>query len=330
MPTEYGSKLYSGHRPKADASLVALTRRFGGIVLARRSRPNSPTSIQAKPRTAQSRLHPGRLVRRFRSAVAAGFVPLATGSQTGGSVIRAGELLRRRGLKPSYRMLPTIGMKCVSWHLDTAGLFAASVADVGLRRGRHRRARPAGRPARTDVAAHRRAAAAAVALGIGATWRPLLMWRTRRLLGHGAGQGRAAPPVLSAAFRAHATIQGYEAARSLAFEYDRANEVRGSARTPRPDRRGRIRRRATARLVALNVACARNAADSTGGSSTSLTRAMAEEAARAATSRAAAMSPDAEGHGCCRSTPMAATSCALVDPQVALADDGRGEGDVRD
>ena len=35
MPTEYGSKLYAGNRPKADASLVALTRRFGGIVLGK-------------------------------------------------------------------------------------------------------------------------------------------------------------------------------------------------------------------------------------------------------------------------------------------------------
>jgi Asp-tRNA(Asn)/Glu-tRNA(Gln) amidotransferase A subunit family amidase len=38
------------------------------------------------------------------------------------------------------------------------------------------------------------------------------------------------PPVLSAAFRAHATIHSYEAARALAFEYDRANEARGSAK----------------------------------------------------------------------------------------------------
>jgi Asp-tRNA(Asn)/Glu-tRNA(Gln) amidotransferase A subunit family amidase len=38
------------------------------------------------------------------------------------------------------------------------------------------------------------------------------------------------PPVLAAAFRAHSTIHSYEAARSLASEYDRANELRDSGK----------------------------------------------------------------------------------------------------
>jgi Asp-tRNA(Asn)/Glu-tRNA(Gln) amidotransferase A subunit family amidase len=37
------------------------------------------------------------------------------------------------------------------------------------------------------------------------------------------------PPVVSAAFRAHATIQGYEAVRSLAYEYDRHKEQLGKS-----------------------------------------------------------------------------------------------------
>jgi Asp-tRNA(Asn)/Glu-tRNA(Gln) amidotransferase A subunit family amidase len=35
LPTQYGSPIYAGHRPKADAALVALVRRAGGIVLGK-------------------------------------------------------------------------------------------------------------------------------------------------------------------------------------------------------------------------------------------------------------------------------------------------------
>ena len=59
-------------------------------------------------------------------------VPIATGTQTGGSVIRPAAYCGVAGFKPSYRLLPTIGMKCFSWSLDTAGLFAAGVADVAF------------------------------------------------------------------------------------------------------------------------------------------------------------------------------------------------------
>ena len=47
-------------------------------------------------------------------------------------MIRPASFCGVAGFKPSYRLLPTVGMKCVSWHLDTAGLFAASVADVAF------------------------------------------------------------------------------------------------------------------------------------------------------------------------------------------------------
>src|SRR5262249_34528979 len=66
------------------------------------------------------------------AAVAAGMVPIALGSQTGGSVIRPAAYCGVAGDKPSFRMLPTVGMKCYAWSLDTVGLFAAGVADVAF------------------------------------------------------------------------------------------------------------------------------------------------------------------------------------------------------
>src|ERR1700689_1629043 len=64
------------------------------------------------------------------AAVAAAMVPIAFGSQTAGSVIRPAAFCGVAGFKPSYRLIPTVGMKCYAWHLDTVGLFAANVADV--------------------------------------------------------------------------------------------------------------------------------------------------------------------------------------------------------
>ena len=47
LPTQYGSPIYSGHRPVADASAVVLTRRVGGIVVGDRksTRLNSSHEI---------------------------------------------------------------------------------------------------------------------------------------------------------------------------------------------------------------------------------------------------------------------------------------------
>ena len=59
-------------------------------------------------------------------------MPLATGSQTAGSVIRPGAFCGVAAFKPSYKLLPTIGMKCYAWSLDTVGLYGAGVADVAF------------------------------------------------------------------------------------------------------------------------------------------------------------------------------------------------------
>ena len=57
-------------------------------------------------------------------------IPLALGTQTGGSVIRPASFCGVAAIKPSYRLLPTVGVKCFSWTLDTVGLFAAGVDDL--------------------------------------------------------------------------------------------------------------------------------------------------------------------------------------------------------
>jgi Asp-tRNA(Asn)/Glu-tRNA(Gln) amidotransferase A subunit family amidase len=115
-------------------------------------------------------------------------------------------------------------MKCVSWHLDTAGLFAATVADVA-----YAAAVVSDRDLRVDLRAP-------VSPRIGVLrkqpW-PSASSDMAAALDTAARAASAAmarvkdvqlPPVVAAAFRAHATIHGYEAARSLASEYDRSKD----------------------------------------------------------------------------------------------------------
>src|SRR4051812_18740651 len=133
MPTEHGSPIYAGHRPTADASMVSMIRRAGGTVIGKTVTTEFAHQDPGKTRNPRNLAHtPGGSSSGSAAGVAAGFFPIATGTQTGGSVIRPASYCGVAGFKPSYRLLPSVGMKCVSWHLDTAGPFAASVADVAF------------------------------------------------------------------------------------------------------------------------------------------------------------------------------------------------------
>jgi Asp-tRNA(Asn)/Glu-tRNA(Gln) amidotransferase A subunit family amidase len=231
MPTEYGSKLYAGHRPKTDATLVTQIRRAGGVLLGKTVTTEFAHTDPAKTKNPRNLAYtPGGSSSGSAAAVAAGFVPLATGTQTGGSVIRPAAFCGVAGFKPSYGLLPTIGIKCVSWALDTAGLFAASVADVafaasviGERDLRVDQRAPVS--PRIGVLRHQPWPSAstdmAAALDMAARAASAAMARVKDVL---------LPPVVAAAFRAHATIHAYETARSLAPEYDSAKEVLASAK----------------------------------------------------------------------------------------------------
>ena len=127
MPTEYGSPIYPGYRPRADASMVALIRRAGGTLIGKTVTTEFAHLDPGKTRNPHNLAHtPGGSSSGSAAGVAAGMLPIAIGTQTGGSVIRPAAYCGVAGFKPSYRLLPTVGMKCFSWHLDTAGLFAAA------------------------------------------------------------------------------------------------------------------------------------------------------------------------------------------------------------
>ena len=133
FPTAYGSPIYAGHRPKTDAAMVMAVRRAGGVILGKTVTTEFASLQPAGTRNPRNPAHtPGGSSSGSAAAVAAGMLPIAFGSQTGGSVIRPAAYCGVAGYKPSFRLLPTVGMKAFSWSLDTVGVFGAGVEDVAF------------------------------------------------------------------------------------------------------------------------------------------------------------------------------------------------------
>jgi Asp-tRNA(Asn)/Glu-tRNA(Gln) amidotransferase A subunit family amidase len=133
LPTEYGSPIYKGWRPRADAPIVTMTLQAGGALLGKSTTTEFAFLNPADTYNPHHRAHtPGGSSAGSAAGVAAGLMPLAFGTQTGGSVIRPASFCGVAAIKPSFRMLPTVGVKTGAWTLDTLGLFGAGVEDVAF------------------------------------------------------------------------------------------------------------------------------------------------------------------------------------------------------
>jgi Asp-tRNA(Asn)/Glu-tRNA(Gln) amidotransferase A subunit family amidase len=222
LPTQYGSPIYAGYRPPADATAVALTRRAGGVVIGKTVTTQFASLVPSATRNPHNLAHtPGGSSAGSAAAVAAGFVPIAFGTQTAGSVIRPAAFCGVAGFKPSYRLIPMVGVKDVSWHLDTAGLFGSGVADVAFAA-----AAVLDRDLRVDRAAP---SGPRIALMRTHLWpqASAAMQKAVETAGRIAAAAGAKvteltlPPILEDAYEAQYTIQDYENVRALAFEFDR-------------------------------------------------------------------------------------------------------------
>ena len=133
MPSGYGSPIYTGCRPPFDASAAALPRAAGAILLGKTvttefaNRHPGPTANPRNPAYS-----PGGSSSGSAAAVADFMVPLALGTQTGGSVIRPAAFCGVVGFKPSYGLFPPAGMHMNTDSLDTVGAMARSVEDIAL------------------------------------------------------------------------------------------------------------------------------------------------------------------------------------------------------
>jgi Asp-tRNA(Asn)/Glu-tRNA(Gln) amidotransferase A subunit family amidase len=220
FPTQMGSAIYRGWQPRADASVVAMLRQAGATIIGKTTTTAfasvDPTAT-LNPRNPDHT--PGGSSSGSAAAVAAGMIPLALGTQTGGSVIRPASFCGVAAIKPSFRLLPTVGVKCYSWTLDTVGLFAAGVKDLahGLSAitGRPELLPQATTPApRIGVVTQDFAgppeAASAEALRIAAMAAERAGASVRAL---------ALPEAVAEAWRTGLTVQEFEAHQALAWEY---------------------------------------------------------------------------------------------------------------
>ncbi|PHR19073.1 MAG: amidase [Hoeflea sp.] len=133
QPTTYGSPAYDGFQPRIDAAIVDLARRRGASIIGKTATTEFAFFSPAPTVNPHNPAHtPGGSSSGSAAAVAAGMIPAAIGTQTGGSVVRPAAFCGVTGYKPSFRLLPTTGMKHFSPSLDTVGLFAAGVEDVAL------------------------------------------------------------------------------------------------------------------------------------------------------------------------------------------------------
>jgi Asp-tRNA(Asn)/Glu-tRNA(Gln) amidotransferase A subunit family amidase len=220
LPTEMGSPIYKGWRPRADAPVVAMLKAAGATIAGKTTTTGFASLDPTATRNPRNVGHtPGGSSSGSAAAVAAGMIPLALGTQTGGSVIRPASFCGVAAIKPSFRLLPTVGVKCFSWTLDTVGLFAAGVKDLA-----HGLSAMTGRPELLLDAATRTPrigvvlqdfAGAPEAAGGEAL-------RTAASAAERAGasvRDLALPEIVAEAWRIQPTVQDFEAHQALAWEY---------------------------------------------------------------------------------------------------------------
>jgi amidase len=133
MPTQYNSRIYGGYRPRTDASCVALVRRAGGIILGKTVTTEFASRMPGPTRNPHNFEHtPGGSSSGSGAAVADFMVPLAFGTQTGGSNIRPAAYCGIVGYKPSFGTINCEGMKHYAESLDTIGVIGRTVEDCAL------------------------------------------------------------------------------------------------------------------------------------------------------------------------------------------------------
>ncbi|MFL5000321.1 MAG: amidase [Xanthobacteraceae bacterium] len=220
LPTEMGSKIYRGWRPRADAPVVMMLKQAGASIVGKTATTAFASRDPAATLNPRNPDHtPGGSSSGSAAAVAAGMVPLALGTQTGGSVIRPASFCGVAAIKPSFRLLPTVGVKCFSWTLDTVGLFAAGVNDLA-----HALSAVTHRPELLPGAAIQKPRIGVVTQDFAGAPEVASSEALRVAADAAARAGAsvrtiAQPELLAEAWQAHETVQEFEAHQALAWEY---------------------------------------------------------------------------------------------------------------
>jgi aspartyl-tRNA(Asn)/glutamyl-tRNA(Gln) amidotransferase subunit A len=139
--TTLGSRLHASDAPaRRDSLLVTRLRAAGCVVVGKTNTPehgslgDTYNSLFGATRNPWSLTHsPGGSSGGSAAAIAAGMVPLATGSDGGGSIRIPSSCCGISGMKPSHGRVPTGGPEPPGWHdLSTKGVMAQRITDVAF------------------------------------------------------------------------------------------------------------------------------------------------------------------------------------------------------
>ncbi|KAL4746365.1 hypothetical protein BDW72DRAFT_207420 [Aspergillus terricola var. indicus] len=138
MPTEHNSPLYKDSNVPVDAASIVILRAAGALILGKTTTTEF-ASVKIGPKTINPHslppkpiCTPGGSSSGSGAAVADFHVPLALGTQTGGSTIRPGSFNGIYAFKPTWGSVSREGQKVYSLTLDTLGIFARGVGDLKL------------------------------------------------------------------------------------------------------------------------------------------------------------------------------------------------------
>ncbi len=133
MPTGNGFAPGATGKPRRDAYVVERLKAAGAIIMGKTVTTELAFMHPARTRNPRNPEHtPGGSSAGSAAAVADGMVPLAIGTQTGGSVIRPASFCGVTGFKPTFGAIPRRGVLPQAPSLDTIGVFAADPTGAAI------------------------------------------------------------------------------------------------------------------------------------------------------------------------------------------------------